>query len=95
MYVVVFFPLGPLPYTVFSRVAIASVLSSTCHEFRRKGDEKNLVVLPVRYECSSMVSNSNPTRNVVEAGQYKFTTTVSGIHHTVRASRLSIHSDGT
>lgn len=38
--------------TIFSRAAIAFVLSSTCHEFQRKGSEKNLVVLCIEYECS-------------------------------------------
>ena len=46
--------------TVFSRAAIASVLSSTCHEFRRKGGEKNLVVLPIKYECSSIGIQQQP-----------------------------------
>jgi hypothetical protein len=44
--------------TVFSRAAIASVLSSTCHEFRRKGSEKNIVVLPVEYEWYPTASHT-------------------------------------
>jgi hypothetical protein len=57
--------------TVFSRNPIASVLSSTCHNFRKKGGEKNIVVLSIEYECSSsMVSNSSRTRNVVVVRQY-------------------------
>jgi len=60
--------------TVFSRTAIASVLSSTCHEFRRKAGQKNLVVLLVDYECSGMQRRCSET--------IQFTTTVSGIHHT-------------
>ena len=69
--------------TVFSRAVIASVLSSTCHEFRRKGGEKSRVVLCIEYECSGM------RRRCSETMQF---TTVSGIYHTDRAS---IHSDGT
>ena len=79
---------------VFSRAAIASVLSSTCHEFRRKDGEKKLVVLPIEYECSCMVSNSSRTRNVVTV-QFTTAATVSEILHTDWTSRLSIHSDGT
>jgi hypothetical protein len=77
--------------TVFSRAAIASVLSSTCHELRRKGGEKNLVVSSIEYECSGMPVQRRCSETI------KFTTTVSGIHDTDLASpsRLSIHSDGT
>jgi hypothetical protein len=69
--------------TVFSRAAIASVLSSTCHEFRRKGGEKKLVVLAIEYECSGMQRRCSET--------ILSTTTVGGIHHTDRANRLSIN----
>jgi hypothetical protein len=76
---------------VFSRAAIASVLSSTCHEFRRKGGEKNPVVLSIEYECSGMpVQVERCCSETI-----KFTTTVSGIHDTDLGNRLSIHSDGT
>jgi hypothetical protein len=56
--------------TVFSRKAIASVLSSTCHKLQKKGGEKTIVVLSVEYACSSMVSNSSRTRDVIVASQY-------------------------
>ena len=56
--------------TVFSRNPIASVLSSTCHKIRKNGGEKTIVVLFVEYECSSMVSNSSCTRDVIVASQY-------------------------
>ena len=63
------FSLRVLSYSI-SRNPIASVLSSTCHKFRKKGGEKTIVVLSVEYECSSMVSNSSRTRHVIVASQY-------------------------
>ena len=56
--------------TVISRNPIASVLSSTCHKFLKKGGAKTIVVLSVETECSSMVSSSSRTRAVIVASQY-------------------------
>jgi hypothetical protein len=78
---------GSSRLTVFSRAAIASALSSTCHESRRKGGEKILVGLCIEYERRGMQRRCSET--------IQFTTTVGGIHHTDRPSCLSIHSDGT
>jgi len=76
--------------TVFSRAAIASVLSSTCREFRRRGGEKKICSIIIEYECTVVLDMQRRCGETIQ-----LTITVSGIHHTDRASRSNIHSDST
>ncbi len=80
--------------TVLSRMAIASALSSRCHEFRRKGGERNLVVLLVVYECSTndMASNSSGcTRNLVGMSQTRSQVTAGSAKSRGRLLRTSLN----